>query len=548
MKAAAALGVLALAGAAGLTFAPDVPQQLARLPRTPIDYDRRLLDAGQTRVLSELIEASRPLTDIFLRQVSEKNPELRRRLTSASAHHVEGAGDALAYFRINAGPWDRLDGNAPFIGSAPKPPGAGFYPVDMTKGEFERWVASHPGDRKAFEGLFTVIRRDGRGLTAIPYAREYRNFLEPAAGHLRQAAALTSNASLRAYFEKRAAALLDDDYYASDLAWMDVDSDLEAVIGPYEVYEDELFNYKASFEAFVAVRDKAASDAVAAYAAHLPDLERALPIPDPHKNTSRKSDSPIRVVQVAFTAGDARTAVQTSAFNLPNDERVRQARGSKKVMLKNVMEAKFRVAGKPVAERVLDPAQLSAVSFDAFFQDVLFHELAHGLGPGIVAAPDGRKVEARLLLKDAYSTIEECKADVVGAWALLRGIDEKWVTGVDADALAATVAGLFFRSIRFGVNEAHGGAEAIQWSWYREKGAIAPADSGRFRVDPARFREAVASLATELLLIEAKGDEARARTLMASYGKMTPEMERVAAGLKDIPVDLTPVYPAAGEK
>ena len=548
MKAILALGMLLLAAAAPLRFAPDIPARLEQLPPTPIDYDHSLLDDRETRVLAELIEASRPIGEIFLRQVSEKNPALRRKLTSEAAHKVAGATDALAFLRINAGPWDRLAGNAPFIGTQPKPAGAAFYPAGMSKQEFEGWVAAHPADKEAFEGLFTVIRRDGRSLSAVPYSQEYRNFLEAAAVRLRKAAALTGNASLRNYLGKRAAALISNDYYASDLAWMDLDSDIEVVIGPYEVYEDDLFNYKASFESFVSVRDKAESEKLAVYAKHLPDMEKNLPIPDEHKNTTRKFESPIRVVQEAYTAGDARAGVQTSAFNLPNDERVRQAKGSKKVLLKNVMEAKFRVSGKPIAERVLEPVQLPAVSFEAYFNHTLFHELAHGLGPGVIAGPDGKRVETRLLLKDLYSTIEECKADVVGMWILLQAIDEKWLTSFDENALAVTASALFYRSIRFGAGEAHGGGAAVQWNWFAEKGAVVPTEDGRFRVATFRFREAVRSLANELLMIEATGDFARAQKLLSAYGKLTPEMERINVRLKDIPVDIAPVYVAAGEK
>ena len=548
MKAAAALGALLLAGTSGLRFAPDIPQQLAKLPRTPIGLDGSRLDPREARALAELVEASRPIGEIFLRQVSPKNPDLRRRLTSESVHGVSGARDALAYFRINAGPWDRLRADAPFIGSAPKPPGAGFYPPDMSKEEFERWVAAHPGDQKSFESATTVIRRDGRDLVAVPYAREYRHFLETAATHLRRAATLTGNASLRRYLEKRADALLDDDYFASDLAWMDLDADIDAVIGPYEVYEDGLLNYKAAYQSFVTVRERAASEALEAYAKHLPEMEAGLPIPDEHKNTSRKFESPIRVVQEVYTSGDARTAIQTTAFNLPNDERVRQAKGSKKVLLKNVMEAKFRMSGKPIADRALDPSQRDQVTFEAYFDHTLFHELAHGVGPGIVAAPDGRRVEARLLLKDLYSTIEECKADVVGMWTLLQGMDQKWFTAFDAETLAVTVSALLLRSIRFGVEEAHGGGTAVQWNWFAEKGVLLPAADGRIRVESGKFREAVRSLANELLMIEATGDFPRAQRLLADYGKLTPEMQRLSDALKDIPVDITPVFVAAGEK
>jgi len=549
IAALAAVGVAALSGPhSPVAFAPDVAERLRRLPRTPIDYDRSLLNERDTAVLKELIEASRPVGDVFLRQVSPANPDLRRRLTAASARGEAGAGDALALYRIMAGPWDRLDQNAPFIGTAPKPPGAGFYPSDMTKEEFQAWIAAHPGDKAAFQGLFTVIRRDGKSLVAVPYSRAFRSFLDPVATRLRSAAAKTGNASLKTYLEKRADALLSDDYYASDLAWMDLDSDVEVTIGPYEVYEDALFNYKASFEAFVTVRDKEESARLAVYAKHLPDMQRALPIAEKYKETSRKFESPIRVVQEVYTAGDTRSGVQTAAFNLPNDERVRQAKGSKKVLLKNVIQAKYRVAGQPIAERVLVPEQLSAMSFDAFFNHTLFHELSHGIGPGIVETPDGRKVESRILLQELYSTIEECKADVVGMWTVLQAIDNKWLTAFDENAFAVTVTGLFFRSIRFGADEAHGQGTAVQWNWFREKGAVVPAEDGRFRVDGTKFREAVRSLAEELLMIEATGDAGRARKLLAGYGRSTPEIDAVNARLKDIPVDIAPVYVAAGEK
>jgi hypothetical protein len=546
--ALALVGIAALAARGPLSFSPDVAERLRRLPATRIDYDRSLLDERETAVLKELIEAARPIGEIFLRQVSPDNPELRDRLTSEAAKKAAGAADALAFFRIMAGPWDRLDGNAPFIGTAPKPPGAGFYPPDMTKAELESWVAAHPTEKAALQGLFTIVRRDGRSLAAVPYSHAFRTFLEPVASHLRAAAAKTGNASLKSYLEKRADALLTDDYYASDLAWMDLDSDIEVVIGPYEVYEDALFNYKASFEAFVTVRDKAESARLEVYARHLPDMQRGLPIADKYKETTRKFESPIRVVQEVFTAGDTRAGVQTAAFNLPNDERVRQAKGSKKVLLKNVMEAKYRVAGAPIAERVLVKDQLPALSPEAFFNHTLFHELSHALGPGVVETPDGRRVEARLLLQELYSTIEECKADAVGMWTALQAIDNKWLTAFDENALAVTVTGLFFRSIRFGADEAHGQGTAVQWNWFREKGAVVPAENGRFRVEVPKFREAVRSLAEELLMIEATGDAARARRLLADYGKSTPEIEAVNARLKDIPVDIAPVFVAAGEK
>ena len=532
----------------GLVVASDIPDRLRKLARIPIDYDHALLDAKETQVVAKLIEASRYMNNIFLSQVWEGNPALRERISAAAGKGDSTARWALALFDVHKGPWDRLKQNEPFVGKDTKPPGAGFYPADMTKEEFERWVSAHPRDKAAFEGLFTIIRRQGQSLVAVPYSKAYREPLEAAAKALREAAAATGNASLREYLNKRADAFFSDDYYASDIAWMDLDSDVEVVIGPYEVYEDGLFNYKAAFESFVTVRDRAESEKLAVYSKHLPDMERNLPIPDRHKNLRRKFESPIRVVQEIYTAADARSGVQTSAFNLPNDERVREAKGSKKVLLKNVMDAKFRESGRPIAERVLVAAELPNLSFDAFFDHTLFHELSHGIGPGLITGPDRRRVDSRLLLKEIYSTLEECKADVTGLWNILLALDRGWLTGITEAQLFSTYNGLMFRGMRFGIDEAHGRGTAVQWNWFREKGAISPAADGRFQSNFAKFREAIRSLANELLEIEATGDYERGKALLAKYGRSTPEVEATIAKLSDIPVDIAPVFPAAGER
>jgi len=529
-------------------LAPDIVERVRQFPPTRIDFDRSLLDDRETRTLKILVEAAKELEGIFATQVDLEVPALREKLRSMAA----GSGSAkaaLEYFDIMAGPWDRLKGDEPFFGRRPKPAGAGFYPVDMTKEEFEKWVAAHPADKAAFQGLFTVIRRDRGGLVAIPYSRAYQPALARAADKLRQAAATTGNASLKKFLELRADAFGTDDYFASDVAWMDLDSDIEATIGPYEVYEDGLFNFKAAYEAFLTVRDKSESEHLALYAQHLPDMERNLPIADKDKNFARKFESPIRVVQEVFTSGDARRGVQTAAYNLPNDERVREAKGSKKVLLKNVMQAKYEKSGKPIADRVLDASLISRVAFQPYFDHTLFHELAHGIGPGIITGPDGQRVEARLLLKNLYSTIEECKADVTGLWSLFLALDRKWITAYDEAALSATYTGLMFRSMRFGLEEAHGGGTAVQWNWLREKGAIVPVDGGggRFTYRAEKFREAVRSLATELLEIEATGDFERGRRLIDRYGKSTPEIASTNAKLTDIPVDIRPVFVFAGE-
>jgi hypothetical protein len=532
-----------------LVIAPDTPQRASQLPRTVIDYDHTLLTENERQVVAKLIEAAKQIDEIYWRQVSEDNPSMRVRLAAQASAQAATPLDKAGYeyFIINKGPWDRLKEDAPFIGTAAKPAGAAFYPADMTKAEFEQYVASHPKKKEELEGLFTVVRRDGVDFVGVPYHAYYLDLLDPAAKALRDAAALSNNTSLKTFLTKRAAAFLSDDYRDSDMAWMDLDGPIEVAIGPYEVYEDNLFNYKASYEAFITVVDAPESAKLAAYAHALPDMERNLPEPEQYKNPNRGTESPIKVVQEIYTAGDARHSVQTAAFNLPNDEVVREKKGSKKVLLKNVMDAKFRQSGRPIALRVLDPSLVGDLSFDAYFNHTLFHELSHGLGPGFVTLPSGERVESRRLLKELSSAIEECKADVLGVWNIQYAQQHNLLTSFNERQLFATYAGLMFRTLRFGTGDAHGRGMAVQWNWLRERGAIVPAGT-KFSVDFEKMRDGVKALATELLTIEATGDYARANALLAKYGHPTPEMDAVNRGLTDIPVDFTPVFPAAGEQ
>ena len=498
----------ATAASPALRVASDTPQRLAQLPRTTIDYDRSLLDEKDKQVVAKLIEATKAIDELYWRQVSEENPAWRADLKKqASRSALDKA--AYEYFLANKGPWDRLKENEPFVGTKKKPAGAAFYPEDMTKEELEKYVAAHPKQKEELEGLFTVVRRDGTNLVAVPYSAFYRDHLEQAAKAMREAAALTTNASLKRFLTTRADAFFSNDYRESDMAWMDLDGPIEVVIGPYEVYEDDLFNYKASFESFVTIVDKPESAKLASYARALPEMESNLPEPEQYKNKNRGAESPIKVVQEIYTGGEAREGVQTAAFNLPNDEVVREKKGSKKVLLKNVMDAKFRQTGKPIALRVLDPSIVNLLTFDAYFNHTLFHELSHGLGPGLIMI-NGERVEVRKPLKELYSTIEECKADVLGVWNILFAQNHKLLSSFDERQLFATYVGLMFRGTRFGIAEAHGRGTAVQWNWLREKGAVKPAAGGRFTVDFANARDAVRSLATELLTIEATGDYARA--------------------------------------
>ncbi len=515
-------------------------QKIARFTPTEIRYDASLLNERQKKVVEKLYQAARIIDDIFLDQVYSHNREILAQLEQSNK---EIDRLRLELFKIMFGPFDRLDHNKPFIGDKPKPPGANFYPEDMTREEFETWIRNHPEDEKAFTSEVTMIRRQDGKLVAIPYSQYYQTELTRAAQLLREAADYADNPTLKRYLLTRADAFQSNDYYESDMAWMDLKNHtIEVVIGPYEVYEDELFNYKASFEAFITLVDPQESAKLARFARYLVDIEKHLPIPDRYKNFQRGLESPIVVVQEVFTAGDTKAGVQTLAFNLPNDERVRKAKGSKKVMLKNVSEAKFRKLLIPIAREVLAEDQLPYVTFVAFFNHTLMHEISHGVGPGFITV-NGRKTEVKKELKETYSTIEECKADVLGMYNNIFMIEKgEYPPDFERQVWATFLAGIF-RSVRFGINEAHGAGNAIIFNYLLEQGGYQyDPDQKKVRVNFEKIYDAVENLANRLLTIQATGDYAAAKELIAQYGVMSPTMQTLTERLSEIPVDIRPIY------
>jgi hypothetical protein len=537
--------VLTLAGASGraeggdLKIIDDIQARRAQFMPQELTASLDHLSVGDRKALDHLIAAADIMNQIFFRQAWADNPEFRKKVDALEGPKAHAAQD---YYRIMVGPWDRLDSRKIFLGDTPHPAGAGFYPEDMTAAEFEGWVKAHPKDEDAFRSLNTVIRRDGDALVAIPYSEFYGEFLQKAAAELRAAADVADNESLKRFLRSRADAFGSDDYYQSDMDWMDLDGDIEVVIGPYETYEDELFGYKASFEAFLCVADPDDSAKLAKYKNELPWLERNLPIPDEHKNLDRGSESPIRVADEIYTAGDTRAGVQTIAFNLPNDERVREAKGSKKVLLKNMMRAKYDAILQPIADHAIPADHKGRVNFDSYFDFVLFHELSHGLGPGRIMK-DGKETEVRLELKDLYSTLEEAKADVMGMWALYQLADKGLVEPAVVDDLAWTVVPGLFRSARFGVTEAHGLGVVCQFSYLLEKGALQATPDGRLAPVDSKWRNAVTDLCHDLTMLEARADYDAAKAWVEKYGQVPPVMQKILDSMKGIPVDVDPVYP-----
>jgi hypothetical protein len=538
--------------AEGVT-AEDLAAKVTQFAPAVLDFDDSVLAPWEKTVIVKLVAATDLMHELFAEQVSPENATWRAALAEYAG---PGAEAARAYFDIMVGPWDRLDHDRPFLAVGAKPAGAGYYPPDLTKEEFDGWVAAHPADMEALTGYFTVIERAGTDLRAVPYAERYRETLERAAALLREAAEVSQNASLAEFLRQRAGAFLSNDYYASDVAWMDITgSRIEPTIGPYEVYEDGLFGYKAAFESFLTVADSAASAELQQLKDHLPNLESRLPIPDRYRNPHRGFESPIRVVDEVYTGGDTRAGVQTTAFNLPNDARVVEEKGSKKVMLRNVMRAKFDKILTPIGQALLAPELSEQVAFQPWFTNVVMHELAHGLGPTTVTTPAGETLPVNRALRDTYSALEELKADVTGLHSLTvlaeQGVyDEAFVRAAFSGHLAD-----LFRAVRFGASEAHGKANLIQFNWLRERNALrfttaageaAPAGGAAaetwYAADLDAVKGANRELAAEVLRIEATGDYERATAFLARYGVVNDELTGVLRRLTAVPVDIRPVY------
>ncbi len=529
----------------GLPDQRDLKMMINRYAPVDISADISELPSNERQALIRIIEAAKIMNTIFLRQVWSGNEKLQAELMK---DQTPWGALRLAYFTRNRGPWDSLDNNKAFVPGAPaqKPPQANFYPDDATKAEVEAWIKTLPAaEQERARGFYTTVRRDGHGqFQLIPYSEEYKAELQEAAGLLNEAAALSAQPTLQGFLRARAKAFMNDDYYASEVAWMDLDASLEPTIGPYEVYQDQWFNYKAAFEADIAVRDDVGSAKLQQFSAHLQELENDLPIPDAMKNPKLGSMAPIRVVNVVFNAGDADHGVQTAAFNLPNDDRVIQEKGSKRVLLKNVQIAKFDKTLVPISKIALSASDQPLVSFDAFFTHILMHELMHGLGPHEIIV-NGQKTNVRRELQNSYSAIEEAKADISGLWALQQLIDKGALPRSMEKTMYVTFLASSFRTMRFGLHEAHGKGQALQLNTFLDQGAVVVNKDGTFSVDRAKIKDAVRDLTAQLLIIEGHGDRAAAEKLLAERGVIRPAVRAILDKLKDLPVDIAPNYVTA---
>jgi hypothetical protein len=544
------LAVVAAASVTVVTQAPrvrstaELERMAARFSPTDIAADVSRLSAAERRVLATLVQASKLIDALFHRQVWAGNDALL--LDLARGRSAESLA-LLHNVVINHGPWDELEHHEPFVPGAPaRPAGANFYPEDASKADLERWMQSlSEADRARATGFFTAIRRGPDGtFRIVPYSVEYRGELTKVAALLREAAAHAVEPTLKRYLTTRADAFLTDDYYDSDVAWMELRGAVEPTIGPYEVYEDRLFNYKAAFESFITVVDEGESAKIQRFSAELQGIEDRLPIDPTYRNPKLAALAPLVVVNAIYAAGDANHGVQTAAFNLPNDERILREKGAKRVMLKNVQDAKFAKTLVPISKVVLAPADQAKLSFDAFFTHIVTHELMHGLGPHDITV-SGRATTVRKELKEASSFLEEAKADIAGLYALQHLIDTGVVSKSMQDTLYTTFLASCFRSIRFGLGEAHGKGIAVQLNYLLDQGGVVVRPDGRVAVDTNKIREGVVGLAHDIMTIQAEGNYEKAKALGDRLGVVRPAVRRLLDQLADVPVDIEPRYTTA---
>lgn len=525
----------------------------------PVDLraDVSALSAGDKVAIAKLIEAAKIVDTLQLRQRWASNEALWNVLKKDKS----ALGKArLDYFWLNKGPWSILDGNQSFMPAdfkgikipAKKPEGANFYPAGATKDALEAWMnALPPKDKEEAQWFFTTIRTGADGkFKAVKYSEEYKTELSKLATLLREAAAATDNASLKKFLTLRADAFLSNDYLPSDFAWMDLDSPVDVTIGPYETYNDELFGYKAAFEAYVSIRDQKETQKLDFFSKHMQELEDNLPLDKKYRNPKVGALAPMVVVNQVYGAGDGNMGVQTAAYNLPNDERIISQRGSKRVMLKNIQEAKFKSTLTPIAKLVLRPEAQADLDFDSFFTHILAHEITHGLGPHMTKN-DGKESTPRQDLKEAYSTIEEAKADMAGLWALAYMMDKgqlKDTLGQGERAerkLYNTFLASAFRTLHFGLTDSHARGMAIQLNYLLDKGAFVSHGDGTFSTDFGKIKQAVIDLNREFLTIEATGDYARAKDMMTKYVVIRPDVQKALDKMKVVPNDIRPAFTTA---
>jgi hypothetical protein len=522
--------------------APDLTERLLRYVPVQMPFHSEGLTPRERRMVAELVAASHYMEDIYWRQSDPKALALYHQLAGSSNPQDQELRRLLF---INGSRFDLLDNNQPFVGAEPMPPGRGFYATGLTRENLEQYVQKHPDQKTGIYSGYTIVRRRGNELEAVPYHIAYQSFLTSAARALRNAAALSDDKAFADFLRSRAQALLTDDYYPSDLKWMELKNPkFDVIFGPYETYLDGLLGVKTTYESGILIRNEEESRKLAIYQQYVPEIQEALPLATEDKPSVRGLLTPMEVMDSPFRAGDLNHGYQAVADNLPNDPRIHQAKGTKKIFFKNFMDARLNYIVLPVARRLMDQDQAAQATSDGYMAMVLMHEISHGLGPAYARRNGESKgtVDIREVLGPVYGALEESKADVVGMFGLKWLADKGSISQKQLqEAYAAYVAGIF-RTVRFGTAEAHGRGEMMEFNYLSEQSAIRRDASGRYVIDYNRMPQAIASLSKELLEIEATGDRQRAEQWFAKYDQMPSALQQAMTQARDVPVDIYPLF------
>ena len=545
--AALLLGLVLIVGAAQAgSSASDMSAQLAKFRVVAMPFDASRYTQRQKQLVARLAEATRYADDLFWEQSDPAGHKLLRSLAGSKKPQHKQLRRMLV---INGGRYDLIRENAPFAGAGPRPPGGNVFPADLTRAEFDAYVAQHPEQKAALYDPFTVVRRQGQGLISIPYHIAYRQWLEPMSRALRAAADLSDDAAFANYLRLRAAALLNDDYFQSDLAWLDlVNPQFDIIIAPYETYLDHFLGVKTSYGAAVLIRNDAESRKLDVFKQYLPDIQKALPLRAEDLPSVAGHVSPMEVMDAPMRGGDLRHGYQAAADNLPNDPRVHEQKGTKKIFFKNFLDARVNYVILPIARRLLREDQAALATADGQLRFVLMHEIAHGLGPKTAHTPSGQQ-DIRAAIGPEYGGVEEAKADIVGLFALQWLADHGHISAAQlTESYAAHVAGIF-RSVRFGIAEAHGRAEIMEFNFLVERGVVSYDEkAARYAINFTDMPASIAALARELLEQEATGDRTRVIEWFGKYGTMSPQLTTALRNVNEVPVDIDPVSELEGPR
>jgi len=527
------------AESAGMQVVPDLDQRLAKFRRVEMPFHSAGLTAREVKMVDKLVDASRYLEEIYWRQIDPDGLTLYESLAASKNSRDE---TLRRYLWINASRFDLLDDNKPFVGSTPMPPGRGFYPQNLTREQIEQYVKAHPEKKDEIYNSFTVVRWHGDQLEGLPYHIAYRSFLEPSAKDLREAASLSDDPAFANFLRLRADALLTDDYFKSNLAWLDLKNPkFDVAFAPDETYDDGLMGVKATYGAAVMIRNQEESRKLEMFQKYVGDIQDALPLAPEDRPSKHGLETPMEVMDTPFRSGDLTHGYQAVADNLPNDPRVHEQKGSKKLFFKNFMDARVNYVILPVAQHVMLPAQAAKASSEGYLLGTIMHEMAHGLGPAFARTSAG-KVSIRESIGPIYSGLEEAKADVVGMFSLKWLVDHGVLPKSKVEEYYASYVAGIFRTVRFGVAEAHGQAEMMEFNYLSERGAIIRDSAGRYAIDYGRMPGAINDIAKELLEIEATGDRARAENWFKKYGTMPAELRASLKLAASVPVDIDPVF------